>query len=59
MLAGLEQLRAAATQAIRLVRSGLFDAYPWLKTVLGHLGETLPFLVRRVDLALTRPARRP
>ena len=45
----------AATQAIRLVLSGLFDAYPRLKIVLGHLGETLPFLVWRVDQALSRP----
>jgi 2,3-dihydroxybenzoate decarboxylase len=44
-----------ATQAIRLVLSGLFDAYPRLKIVLGHLGETLPFLVWRVDQALARP----
>ena len=44
-----------ATQAIRLVLSGLFDAYPRLKIVLGHLGETLPFLVWRVDQALSRP----
>jgi predicted TIM-barrel fold metal-dependent hydrolase len=44
-----------ATQAIRLVLSGAFDAYPRLKIVLGHLGETLPFLVWRVDQALARP----
>jgi len=44
-----------ATLAIRLVLSGLFDAYPRLKIVLGHLGETLPFLVWRVDQALARP----
>jgi len=31
-----------ATQAIRLVLGGVFDAYPRLKIVLGHLGETLP-----------------
>jgi predicted TIM-barrel fold metal-dependent hydrolase len=49
-----------ATQAIRLVLSGVFDAYPRLKIVLGHLGETLPFLVWRVDHALARPgAARP
>src|SRR6266851_2080205 len=34
-----------ATLAIRLVLSGAFDAHPRLKIVLGHLGETLPFLV--------------
>src|SRR5262249_38380706 len=44
-----------ATQAIRLVLAGVFDAYPGLKVVLGHLGETLPFLVWRVDQALARP----
>jgi predicted TIM-barrel fold metal-dependent hydrolase len=44
-----------ATHAIRLVLSGLFDAYPRLKIVLGHLGETLPFLVWRIEHALARP----
>ena len=38
-----------ATQAIRLVLSGVFDAHPNLKVILGHLGETLPFLVWRID----------
>ena len=28
-----------ATQAVRLVLSGVFDAYPNLKIILGHLGE--------------------
>ena len=44
-----------ATLAIRMVLNGVFDAYPRLKIVLGHLGETLPFLVWRVDHALARP----
>ncbi len=44
-----------ATTAIRMVLSGVFDAYPRLKIVLGHLGETLPYLVWRVDHALSRP----
>jgi 2,3-dihydroxybenzoate decarboxylase len=44
-----------ATHAIRLVLGGVFDAYPRLKIVLGHLGETLPFLLWRVDQALSRP----
>jgi 2,3-dihydroxybenzoate decarboxylase len=48
-----------ATLAIRLVLSGVFDAYPRLKVVLGHLGETLPFLVWRVDQALARPGAKP
>lgn len=44
-----------ATTAIRMVLSGVFDAYPDLKIILGHLGETLPFLVWRIDHALARP----
>jgi predicted TIM-barrel fold metal-dependent hydrolase len=44
-----------ATLAIRLVLSGVFDRHPNLKIILGHLGETLPFLVWRVDNALARP----
>ena len=47
-----------ATQAVRLVLSGVFDAYPRLKIILGHLGETLPFLVWRIDHALARPGQK-
>ncbi len=44
-----------ATTAIRLVLSGVFDAHPRLKIILGHLGETLPFsLVWRIDQARCR-----
>src|SRR5713101_8807642 len=38
-----------ATLGIRLVLSGVFEKYPKLKIILGHLGETLPFLVWRID----------
>ena len=44
-----------ATAGIRLVLSGVFEKYPNLKIILGHLGETLPFLMWRIDLALNRP----
>src|SRR5205807_10563422 len=44
-----------ATTAIRMVLSGVFEKHPKLKVVLGHLGETLPFLVWRVDHAIARP----
>jgi len=47
-----------ATQAIRLVLSGVFDAHPKLKIILGHLGETLPFLMWRIDQALSRPGHK-
>jgi 2,3-dihydroxybenzoate decarboxylase len=48
-----------ATQAIRLVLSGAFEAYPNLKIVLGHMGEGLPFLLWRLHHALSRPGNRP
>ena len=35
--------------ALRLMGSGLFDEYPKLKVILGHLGEGLPFNIWRVD----------
>jgi 2,3-dihydroxybenzoate decarboxylase len=47
-----------ATLGIRLVLSGAFEKYPRLKIILGHLGETLPFLVWRVDHALARPGQK-
>ena len=43
-----------ATQAIRLVLSNVFEKLPNLKIVLGHLGETLPFLLERIDKSLSR-----
>jgi gamma-resorcylate decarboxylase len=38
-----------AVHALRLMGSGLFDAYPGLKIILGHLGEGLPYSMWRVD----------
>jgi 2,3-dihydroxybenzoate decarboxylase len=48
-----------ATQAIRLVLSGVFEKHPNLKIVLGHFGETIPFLLWRIDSALKRPGQKP
>ena len=47
-----------ATQGIRLVISGVFEAYPRLKIILGHLGESLPFSLWRIDMALARQGNR-
>jgi 2,3-dihydroxybenzoate decarboxylase len=38
-----------------MVLSGVFDTYPGLKMILGHLGESLPFSAWRIDMALRRP----
>ena len=43
-----------ATMGIRMVLSGVFEAYPGLKIILGHLGESLPFSLWRIDQALSR-----
>ena len=42
------------TQATRLVLSGALDAYPRLKIILGHMGEAIPFLLPRMQEALSR-----
>ena len=34
---------------LRLMGSGLFDAYPRLQIILGHMGEGLPYSMWRVD----------
>lgn len=37
-----------ATHAIRLILSGLFDRFPNVTVLLGHLGELLPFALPRM-----------
>ncbi len=47
-----------ATQAIRLILSGVFNEYPDLKIILGHMGESIPFSLTRIDEALSRRRER-
>ncbi len=47
-----------ATQGIRFCLSGVFDAYPKLQIVLGHLGEGLPFYLWRINQSLARPGNK-
>jgi 5-carboxyvanillate decarboxylase len=35
--------------AMRLIVSGVFDQFPTLKIVLGHMGEALPYWLYRID----------
>ena len=37
------------THLLRLIVSGVFDRYPRLKFVVGHLGEAIPFTLFRID----------
>jgi 2,3-dihydroxybenzoate decarboxylase len=48
-----------ATLGVRLVLSGVFEKYPKLKFILGHLGEGLPFLLWRINNGLARPGQKP
>ncbi|OGT81186.1 MAG: amidohydrolase [Gammaproteobacteria bacterium RIFCSPLOWO2_02_FULL_61_13] len=38
-----------ATHALRMMGSGMFDRHPKLQVIIGHLGESLPSSIWRVD----------
>jgi predicted TIM-barrel fold metal-dependent hydrolase len=40
--------------SLRLVASGVFDRYPDLQILIGHLGEAIPFMLSRIDQRLPR-----
>jgi gamma-resorcylate decarboxylase len=48
-----------AIHALRLMGCGLFDAYPKLQIVIGHLGERIPFDLWRLDHRLAKVPDRP
>jgi 5-carboxyvanillate decarboxylase len=35
--------------AMRLIMSGLFERFPKLQIILGHMGEAIPFWLQRID----------
>lgn len=41
---------------MRLILSGLFDRFPKLTVILGHLGEALPFTLPRLESRLRHAA---
>jgi predicted TIM-barrel fold metal-dependent hydrolase len=43
---------------LRIVFAGVFDAFPDLKIILGHLGEGLPFAMHRLDSHTGKSAAR-
>jgi 2,3-dihydroxybenzoate decarboxylase len=57
VLAGYDSLKRAtwgwgvetASHTLRLIFGGVFDRFPKARLALGHLGETLPFLLWRLD----------
>jgi 2,3-dihydroxybenzoate decarboxylase len=38
-----------ATHALRIVFGGVFDRFPRVQVILGHMGETLPYFLWRLD----------
>src|ERR1700761_1917336 len=49
-----------ALHVIRIILGGTFDRYPGLQIVIGHMGETLPFMLQRLDMmpaAMTKISR--
>jgi len=52
---GLETL----THTFRLITSGLFDQYPTLKIIVGHLGETAPYTLWRTEHNLAKVMKLP
>lgn len=38
-----------AVHALRLMGSGLFDEYPSLRVIIGHMGEGIPAMLYRID----------
>ena len=39
-----------AVHVLRMILGGVFDRYPKLQIVVGHMGEALPFMLSRVDI---------
>jgi len=51
-----------AVHALRLMGSGLFDEFPSLQIILGHMGEGIPYMLWRIDNRnawITTPPRYP
>jgi predicted TIM-barrel fold metal-dependent hydrolase len=40
--------------SLRLIISGVFDRFPKLKIILGHMGENLPFSIARAEMVFGR-----
>lgn len=44
---------------LRLITAGVFDRFPRLQIIIGHMGEDLPFSLARADGVLSRVGRLP
>jgi uncharacterized protein len=39
-----------ALHTVRMILGGVFDRFPGLQIIVGHMGETLPFMIQRLDV---------
>lgn len=44
---------------LRLIATGLFDRYPRLQLIIGHMGEDLPYSIARASAVLSRSRHKP
>lgn len=42
---------------LRLIASGVFDRFPKLQIIIGHMGEMIPFYLARIDAVVTPVAK--
>src|SRR5215831_12959292 len=40
--------------ALRLMAAGVFDAYPKLQLILGHMGEAIPYMLERTNMTFSK-----
>lgn len=42
--------------ALRLIAAGVFDRFPRLQVIIGHMGEAIPFMLERTNSTLSKQA---
>lgn len=48
-LAGWSYAVEVGTHVLRMIAGGVFDEFPKLRFVIGHMGEAIPFYLQRMD----------
>ena len=43
-----------AVHVLRMIAGGVFDQFPDLQIIIGHMGEALPFMLPRIDKILSK-----
>jgi predicted TIM-barrel fold metal-dependent hydrolase len=53
LVIGWGWLVETGTHLLRMVSSGIFDRYPRLKIIVGHMGELIPYCLTRLHVSMT------